>query len=483
MKYTIENSEQKCKVIFELDKQEWEKALNDAYQKTKDKYVVQGFRSGHAPRKYIETQFGPTTFFDEAFNVAFPVYFNKMLAEHTDICPVETPSLDILDFPNDGVKFSAEFAVKPDVDLGQYTGLKIEAQSGIVSDEDIERELNLALDRASRMVEVDSPIQNGDFVNLDYKGMLDGIAFDGGTAQNQELEIGSKTFIQGFEEQLIGLKVGDTKSINCTFPKDYHSKNLAGKAVVFDCKIIKVKQKQYPELNDDFARDVSTFDTLEEYKRDLTQKLQKTTDENANNSNLNKLLDTIAQNAKVNIPDAMINSQIDSYMQEFEYRLSANGLKLDDYLRYTGLSAKDMRSMRIEDAKKTVRLRLVLQKIVEKEKIEPSNQEIDEKLFKRADNLKKSLEEYKKGINERELDYITNEIIMDKLIEWLKKNNEFVYNNNVEQPKSESVDNNLTIPSVKKVKKETTAKQKSKINTKGTSGVAKPTSTNTKKKE
>ncbi|MCL2599130.1 MAG: trigger factor [Firmicutes bacterium] len=426
MKYTIEKKSPICKIIFELTVAEWETALEGAYQKTKMQYVVNGFRPGCAPRKTIEAKFGASTFVEDAFDVAFPIHYAKALSENKDIEPVETPRLEVTDISAQGVKFAAEFYVKPSVTLGQYKGLKIESAKTEVTDQDIENELKTAQERASRKVVVQTPIKKGDFVNLDYKGLLVGVAFAGGTAQNQELEIGSNTFIPGFEEQLIGLMAGEEKPINVTFPTDYHSEHLAGKAVVFECKINAVMEKKTPKLDDELAKDVSSFDTLAAYKKDIKEKLEKANQANMENANVNKLLETITGSTVVDIPQCMIEEQVDQYIHEFEHRVAQSGLKLADYLKYTGTDMKGLREMRTEDANKTVKLRLALEKIVDNEKLEPQKEEVDEKLKKRAEMRKVSFEEYKKGVQQQEVAFVVNELIMDKLIAWLKANNQFV---------------------------------------------------------
>ena len=322
MNYTIEESKGEVKISFTLDAKEWDDSLNKAYIKNKSRFNIPGFRKGHATRKMIEKMYGEGVFFDDAFNDAFYEAYSKALGEHDEIFPVDDPKVDIDGIDENGVKFHAVVTVKPEVTLGEYKGIKVDKVEYNVTADDVNAEIDRARKQASRKVEVEGrAVENGDIVNLDYSGSVDGVKFEGGTASNQELTIGSHAFIPGFEEQMVGMTVGETRDLNVPFPTDYHAKELAGKDSVFTVTVNKILKEEMPELNDEFAKDVSKFDTLAEYKADVEKRLQEGNDRRANAENENALIEAVTATSSVEIPQCMIDSQIDYLVRDMEYRL------------------------------------------------------------------------------------------------------------------------------------------------------------------
>ena len=421
MKYEVEKLQGKVKITVALTAEDWEAQLNKAYLKEKGKINIPGFRKGQAPRKMIERMYGPSVFFDEAFNSAINDGYTKALDENADIFPVDSPRLEeeSIDM-KDGLKFALIVTVKPEGALGDYKGIKIEKVEYTVTAKNVNEELKKAQEQASRKVEVtDRAVQDGDTVTLDYKGVADGVAFEGGTAENQELVIGSNTFIPGFEAQMIGMAIGETKDLNVTFPEQYHAENLKGKPAVFTVTVKKIEAKELPEINDEFAKNVSKFETLDEYKADIKANLKKQNEERADRENENALLTQIMDNATVEIPACMIEKQLDYIVRETEYQLSYmyRGLKFEDYLKYTGMTMETFRKQNEERANKEVKSQLVFEAIIKAENITVADEQVEAELAK--------LPEGGKNVDPRQLDYIKNDLLMTNLISFLKENNVF----------------------------------------------------------
>lgn len=428
MNYSIEEKKGEVKINFTLSAQEWDEEIGKAYLKTKNKFSIPGFRKGQAPRKMIESMYGAGVFFDDAFNSAFYASYQKALDEHEEIYPVDEPKVDIQSLDENGVKFNAVVTVKPEVKLGDYKGIKLEKIEYNVTAGDVKAELNRMREQASRRVEVSGrAVKDGDIVKLDYSGSADGEKFDGGTAADQELVIGSKTFIPGFEEQMIGMEIGETKDIVVTFPKDYHAENLAGKEAVFTVTVKGITEKQLPELDDAFAKDVSKFDTLAEYKADIKKRLTEQNNNRAKNENQNAVIKKVTDNAEVEIPQCMIDRELDYIAEDMQQRLNYmyNGLKFEDYLKYTGSSEKQFREDKKEEAVANVKTRLTVEAIIKAENIEATEADMDEALSKMAETAKKTLEEYKKEVTPQQINYIRSDILMKKLLEFLTVNNIF----------------------------------------------------------
>ena len=423
MKYTVkQKAENQKEIKITLTAAEWEAENEKAYQANKGKYSLQGFRKGHVPRKVLENVYGAGVFFEEAFNEAFPKYYGEVLDKEKDLFPVDRPDIDIEKIDEKGIVFSAVVTTKPEVTVTEYKGMKHPKIEYNVTDADIEEEIKKAQERASRLVPVeDRPAEDGDTVLIDYSGSVDGVQFEGGTAEKQTLVLGSHSFIPGFEEGVVGMKTGEEKDLNVKFPEDYHAENLKGKDAVFHVKLHEIKKKEVPEFNDEFVKDVSEFDTVDAYRADIKKRLEEQNARRATQEMENALVDLILEKTPVNIPDCMIQSQIDSMVQEFEYRLMYQGLKLDDYLKYTGMKPEDLRKSYEDQAKKSVKTRLIFEAIIKQEKIEATEEDKQKKFAEMAEAAKKEVEEFKKSLPERQLEYIENEIIIDKLFALLNE--------------------------------------------------------------
>ncbi len=429
MNYTIEKGNGEVKINFALSAKEWDDCIEKAYLKNKSKYSIPGFRKGHVSRKMIEKMYGEGVFFDDAFNDAFYDAYSKALNENEEIFPVDEPKVDIDGVNDDGVAFHATVTVKPEVTLGDYKGIKLDKVEYNVTVDDVQAEIDRARKQAGRRVEVtDRAVENGDIVNLDYSGSADGVKFDGGTAQGQELVIGSGSFIPGFEDGMVGMNVGETKDITVKFPENYHAENLAGKDAVFTVTVNKIEKEELPELNDEFAKEVSKFDTLDEYRADVEKRLTEENTRRADAENENKLVEAIVNNASVEIPSCMIEHQLDHIVEEMRYRLSYmyRGMKLEDYLKYTGGTIEELREARKADAERDVKTRLTLEAIVKAENLDVTDAEVEAEIVRMAQAQGKSADELKKHVDARQTEYIRNDILSKKLLTLLKDANEFV---------------------------------------------------------
>ena len=421
MNCTMEKLEKdQVRLTIEVDAEQFEKGIVAAYRKMVKSMNIPGFRKGKAPRKVIEQFYGPAIFYEEAFKEVYPDAYEKAI-EDNDLQPVDYPEVDITDIGGDGVKFTATVQLKPTVTLGDYKGIKVERPEYTVTDEDVQAEVDRALERSARWIAVeDRPVQDGDRVTLDYAGTVDGVAFEGGTAEGQTLNIGSGMFIPGFEEQMVGMNPGEEKDLNVKFPEEYQAKELAGKDAVFHVKLHDIKEKELPELDDEFAKDVSEFDTLDEYKADIRAKLEEQNKQRADAAYENALIEKVAENATVEIPQVMIERQIDNMMREFEMRLMYQGLRLDDYFTITGSKAEDARAEFAKDADTRVKVQLVLEAIQEAEKIEATPEELDAEIAKMAEQANKPVEEYRASLQPQDMAYLTDMIVMRKTVALLK---------------------------------------------------------------
>lgn len=426
MKYTQNREENTLTVSFKCDSAEWATFDQKAYEQNKGKYSVPGFRKGHVPRHVIESRYGKV-FFEDALYLAAQEYYTRFLDKNSSVQPVSRPQLDeqSIKVNEKSVAFSVVVTVRPEFTLGQYKGVTVEkTQPQPVEDADVDAELQRLRERNSRIIEVsDRPVADGDEVNLDYCGKIDGVAFDGGTAEKQNLVIGSHSFIAGFEEQLVGMNIGETKDINVVFPEDYHAEELKGKPAVFTCTINGITVKQLPELDDEFAKDSSEFSTLQEMKENIKQELQSKNDKVAQNADENKLIETIVDNTTINIPDVMVEEQIDEYVEDFKYQLMYQGLNIEKYFEYTKSDEKSLRENYRDRATKAVRTRLVFEEIVKVENIQATAEAIDEKIKDYAEKVNKSFEEFKASLRPNEIAYFENQAITEALLEFLKKEN------------------------------------------------------------
>ena len=435
MKYTTKAAgKSTVKITMKFDKDEWKDALNKAYLKTKGRFAVNGFRKGKAPRNVIEHAYGKGVFFEDALNVLFSENYGKILdKEEKKFTAVGDPELSVDDLSDEGVTLVAVTPVKPEVKIGSYKGMKIKEFAYTVKDADIDKELDRLRDRNARKVDVtDRPCQNGDIVNIDFVGTVDGVKFDGGEAEGFDLTLGSGQFIPGFEDQVVGMNIGDKKDVNVKFPENYQAESLKGKDAVFAVKLNSIKGKELPELTDAFIKDATGSETIEEYKQKTRERLQKQADKNALDATENSILEAISATAEAEIPQAMIEREIDGLVQKFEYQLMYQGLKLQDYLDFIKVSKEDFRKNYEEQAKKNVLNQLIISQIIKDEKIEATAEEVDAKVAEQAASVDKSAEEYKKSMDPRQFDYIKSDIIITKLFDFLKANNEMYREENKE---------------------------------------------------
>ncbi len=417
----IENN--KVSLRIEVSYEDFEKELQKAYNKNKGRFNVPGFRKGKVPRKIVESNYGEGVFYEDAINSAFPAAYEAAVKEN-NLDPIDRPSLDLEEIKKgEPVILLVDVEVKPEVKLGEYKGIDIEKQEFKVTEEDIDSELKNIQERNARVVEVeDRSAQDGDILTLDYSGSVDGEKFEGGTAQNQTLELGSNSFIPGFEEQLVGASIGEEKDVKVTFPEEYHQEDLAGEEAVFTVKIHEIKAKDLPELDDELAKDVSEFDTLEELKQDIKKKLEETAEKKEKASFENAVIEKVCENTEIETPQVLIEDQIDANVREFGQRLSMQGLELEKYLELTGMKMSDFRDQFKEDAEKIAKAELVLEAISKAEKIEATDEELETELDEMAKQYNQKLEDVRERFSEDDLNYIKMGIIKRKTIEFLVEN-------------------------------------------------------------
>lgn len=409
MSHTYEKlSSNKAKLTFVVPAETFDEALSESFRKNRNRLNVPGFRRGKAPRKMIETLYGESIFYDDAFDAIFPDVYRAAIEEEK-LEPVAQPKLNSIEQIGAGqdLKFDIEVFVKPDVELGEYKGLEVEITRQQLTDEMINARIKQDQDKASRTIDVeDRPVVEGDTVTLDYAGTVDGVAFEGGTAENQDLKIGSNTFIPGFEEQIVGMNIGEEKDLNVTFPEDYHAEDLAGKDAVFHVKINGIETVEVPELNDDFAADVSEFDTFDEYKADIVKKLTEQVDKNNDIQAENALVQKAVENATIDIPDAMIDSEVEYLIDEMRYQMMAQGIELEQYLKYFGMTMDSLKASRREEAKNRVRTNLVMEAIRKAENVEPTEEDIEEATKEQAEAMGEDLEDFKNRLTDGQKEYL-----------------------------------------------------------------------------
>jgi len=426
MKYTFEKTEKSTvKITINLEEKEWNEAIDAAYERVKGKYSMPGFRKGKVPKKVLESAYGAGVFYEEAINIAFPKYYEEVLDKEPSIEAVARPDIDIKDISEKGISMIAEVAVKPEVKLGEYKGITFKKVEYNVKEADVKDELKRLQERNSRMVDVtDRAVESGDTVTIDYSGSVDGVKFEGGTAEKQPLTIGSNTFIPGFEDQIIGMKIGEERDITVKFPEDYHVENLKGKDSVFHIVLHEIKAKELPELTDEFIKDAVGAESLDAYKKEIKERLKKQNKDRAEREIEDEIVKKVTANAEVVIPEALIDNQIDQMVNEMSYRLSYQGLKLEDYLKYVGKTMEEYRKGYYDQAKDLVKSQLVIGKIIEEEKIDATEEDVTAKIEEMAKAQGKKAPDLKKDMAARQLDYIKNEIIVKKLFDFLKSANE-----------------------------------------------------------
>ncbi len=407
-------------LTIEITKAEFEAAKDKAFKKTGKNITVPGFRKGHAPRKMIEKLYGEGVFFEEAFNIIYPDAM-EMAVEKAGIKPVGRADVDLGDPAEEGgLTIIAKVPVEPEVELGEYKGIEVEKETVKVLASDVKAELNRLAQRNARTETVDRKAKKNDTVDIDFEGFVDGVAFEGGKAEHHMLTLGSGAFIPGFEDQLIGCKAGDEKDVVVTFPEEYHAQELAGKEAVFKCKVHKVEETILPEIDDEFAKDVSdTCETLDDLKKEITDRLKKERQEAADQAFEEKILDAVIENMKADIPQAMVESQIDTIVQDFGYRLQMQGMTLEHYLKMSGMEAGAFRAMFQPQADRQVKTRLALEKVAELENIAVSDKELDEEYAKMAEQYGMEVDKVKSIVSAEAL---SGDLKISNALEFLKKN-------------------------------------------------------------
>ena len=406
-----------AKLTIEVAAEDLEKAMQNAYQKAKGRISIPGFRKGKAPRKMIEQMYGKGVFLEDAVNALIPEHYSKALAE-CELEIVSQPTIDITQAePGKTFIFTAEVAVKPEVTLGDYKGVEVPKTEITVTDEDVEAELKKEQEKNSRTISVeDRAAQLNDIVTIDFEGSVDGVPFDGGQATEYPLTLGSNTFIPGFEEQLVGAKVGDDVDVKVTFPEEYQAKELAGKEAIFKCAVKKIEAKELPELDDDFAKDVSEFDTLAEYKEHVKTNLEDKKANEAKRAKEDAAVDKVIENAQMDIPEAMLMTQCRQMLDDFSRRMQSQGLSMDQYFQFTGMTADKMMEDMKPQALKRIQTRLVLEKVAEVENIQPTEEEVNEEISKMAEAYKMEADKLKELLGERELEQMKKDMAVQKAV-------------------------------------------------------------------
>ena len=420
MGYTVEKiSGNQVKIAFEIASDKFDEAVAKAYLKVRGKVNVPGFRKGKAPRKLIENMYGEGVFYDDAFDILFPAEYEAAVKEN-NLQVVDRPEVDTVDQIGVGkdLKFVVKVFVKPEVELGQYKGLKATKYIHKVTEEEIDNRIQRDVEKATTMADVtDRAVENGDTVNLDYAGTVDGVAFEGGTAQGQTLEIGSGRFIPGFEEQMIGMQLGEEKDLQVKFPEEYHAENLKGKDAVFHVKVNGIQTKVKPALDDDFAADVSEFDTFDAYKANIEKELNEQAQKNADVQLENELVQQAVDAADCDIPDAMIEDEIDVMLREMKMRMMYQGFKFEDYLKYTGQTEDQIKEMYRPEAKNRVKMQLELEAMVKAEGIEPTDEDVEKVIADEAQRMGRDVEEFKKTLSDRQQQYLRENAAIRKVVD------------------------------------------------------------------
>ena len=418
MSVQVENLEKNmAKLTIEVAAEEFEKAVQAAYMKNKNKITIPGFRKGKAPRVMIEKMYGAGIFFEDAANALIQREYPKA-AEESGLDIVSYPEIDVVQVEKGkSFIFTAEVAVKPEVTLGEYKGLEVEVTPVEVTEEEVAAELKREQENNSRTIDVDDrAVAQGDMVTLDFEGFVDGVAFEGGKGTDYPLTIGSNSFIPGFEDQLVGAELNKEVEVNVTFPEDYHANDLAGKAAVFKCTVKAIKVKELPELDDEFAKDVSEFDTLAEYKADVEKKIRERKEGVAKREREDKAVDAVIANAQMDIPEAMIQNQIQQLMNDFVQRMQAQGISIDQYYQFTGLDQAKIQEQMRPQALKRIQSRLVLEKVAEVENIQISDEKFEEELKTMADMYKMEVEKLKELMGDAEKEQMKKDIAVQEAV-------------------------------------------------------------------
>ena len=428
MQYKTEPSEKSTvKITMTFDKAEWDEANQKAYLRTRGRYAVNGFRKGKAPKHVIELNYGKGVFYEDALTDLFNDHYPEAIEKEKDnFTVVGQADLSVEDIGENGAVLVAVAPVKPEVKLGAYKGIKVRKAEYNVKDADVEAELSRLQERNSRLAEVEGrAAENGDTATIDFSGSVNGEKFAGGTAENYDLVLGSGSFIPGFEEQVVGMNVGESKDVNVKFPDDYQAEELKGKDAVFAVTLHKLRRKELPEVNDEFIKDAAGAESVEAYKKETRERLEKQAKERGDAETENNLVKAVCDNAEVEIPDAMIESEMDNMVRSAEYRLGMQygGMKLADYLRYMGTDVASFREGYREQAKENVKGRLVVEAIIKAEGLKAEESDVDAKIEELAKAAEKTVEEYKKDVTDSQREYLAEDVVINKLLDLLKKEN------------------------------------------------------------
>ena len=421
MSLQVENLEHNMvKVTIEVDAAKLDAAITKAFNKKKNQFNIPGFRKGKVPQKLIEKEYGVEIFYEDAANILIPDAYAEEMKD-CDLDIVSRPEIDVVQLEKGKpFIFTAELAVKPEVTLGEYKGIEVAKTRVTVKKDEIDEELKKVQEQNAREITIeDRAVKDGDILTIDYSGSVDGVKFEGGTAEDQTLVIGSGAFIPGFEDQLIGKELNEETAINVTFPEEYHAPDLAGKEAVFEVKIKAIKEKELPELDDEFASEVSEFETLEDYKADIKEKIREEKKAQAKTERENKIVDTAVENASMDIPEAMIEEQVQQMTEEFAQRLSYQGLNLEQYFQFTGMDAQKFADNMKPQAVKRIETRLVLEAIVKAENIEASEDDFKEELDKMAAMYQMEAEQLEKMIQGPQKDQMMADIAVQKAVDFL----------------------------------------------------------------
>lgn len=412
---------------IEIDAKKFDEGLDKAYSKNKNKFSIPGFRKGKVPRKMVEKYYGEGVLYDEAINIVCPEAYSEAIKE-VNIEPVDRPEIDIKQIGNgENFIFIAKVTVKPEIELGEYKGIEVNKIEYNVKEEDIENELKQMQEKNSRLITIeDRAVQKDDAVEIDFEGFIDEEPFEGGKGEKYKLEIGSGQFIPGFEEQLVGKNLGDDVEVNVSFPDTYHAEGLAGKPAMFKVKILSITSKELPELDDEFAKDVSEFDTIDEVKKDIEVKLKKQAEQREKRETENAVIDKIVEGIKFDIPEVMIETQIDNIAKDIDMNMVSRGLNLEQYLQYTGMDMATFREQNKEQAIQQVKIRLALEKISDTEKVDVSDEDIENHIKEIAETYKMEVEKVKNMLVGDQLNIVRDEIRIQKTIDMLVGNKKLV---------------------------------------------------------
>ncbi len=427
MKVKVENVEKNVvQLEIEVDAAKFEEGMQQSYLKNVKKFNVPGFRKGKAPRNIIERYYGEQALYDDAINIVCSEAYDNAIEEN-NINPVDRPEIDIVQIGNkQNLIFTAKVTVKPEVELGAYMGVEVKKTEPKVTDEEFEAEFNKAVEKNARLVSVsDRPIQSGDTAVIDFEGFIDSVPFEGGKGEDYSLVIGSGTFIPGFEDQLIGKNIADDVDVKVTFPEEYGKEELNGKEALFKVLVKEIKVKELPTIDDEFAKDISEFDTLEEYKNDLRNKLEESAKNKAERDNEESVIQAVVGNATVDVPNVMVEKHIDAMARDFDMRLRYQGLDLQRYLEIMGTDFQGFREQFRERAANEVKIQLVLEKISKVENVAATDADVEEEIVKTAEAYKQPVEELKKTLRPEDLEYVKNDIAFKKTLKLLVDNAKF----------------------------------------------------------